>query len=359
MKRLLSVLLILVLILSMSACGEPAGSSSEPATESSAAISSSDASTAESSAAAASEPTVSDTVVRVAALKGPTAMGMVNMMEEDEAGNLYDFTLVSSPDEITPLISQGQVDIAAVPANLASVLYNKTEGDLEVLAINTLGVLYIVENGNTVTSVEDLRGKTIFASGKGATPEYALNYMLSQNGIDPETDVTIEYKSEHAECVSALTTTENAVAMLPEPFVTTAQSKNDQIQVVLDITQEWEKLTDDSGNPATLVTGVTIVKKEFLEAHPDLVAQYMQDAAASVEAVNASPSEAAALMEKYDIVTAAVAEKAIPKCNITFIAGEDMHTALAAYLQVLLEQNPQSVGGALPDENFYFTQIKS
>ena len=159
--------------------------------------------------------------VDIMALKGPTAMGLVEMMENSD----YNFSIVASVDEVSPKLLQGETDIAAIPANLASVLYNKTEGEIQVLAINTLGVLYIVENGETIQSAADLKGKTIYASGKGATPEYALNYILSSNGINPETDVTIEWKSEHSECVAALASQENSVAMLPQPFVTTAQAK--------------------------------------------------------------------------------------------------------------------------------------
>ena len=180
--------------------------------------------------------------MNVTALKGPTAMGMVKFMndceEETITDNNYNFSIAASIDEVTPKIVQGEIDIAAVPANVASVLYNNTEGGVKVLAINTLGVLYMVESGDTIHSAEDLRGKTIYASGKGATPEYALNYILEQNGIDPAKDVTIEWKSEHSECVAALNASENAIAMLPQPFVTTAQSKNSNLRVALDLTEE-------------------------------------------------------------------------------------------------------------------------
>ena len=196
------------------------------------------------------------TEVKVAALKGPTAMGMVKLMDDSDNGdtgaNQYTFTIAATPDEVTPQIVQGNVDIAAVPANLASVLYNKDGVNVSVLAVNTLGVLYIVENGETVQSVEDLKGRTIYASGKGATPEYALNYMLQANGIDPEKDVTIEYKSEHSECVAALAADEDAVAMLPQPFVTVAQTQNENIRVALDMTEEWQKAAEANGEEVHL-----------------------------------------------------------------------------------------------------------
>lgn len=201
--------------------------------------------------------------VNIMALKGPTAMGLVEMMENSD----YNFSIAASVDEVSPKLLQGETDIAAIPANLASVLYNKTEGDIQVLAINTLGVLYIVENGETIQSAADLKGKTIYASGKGATPEYALNYILSSNGINPETDVTIEWKSEHSECVAALASQENAVAMLPQPFVTTAQTKNPEIRTALDLTKEWDALQEGEEKKSSMITGVVVVRKEIGRAH--------------------------------------------------------------------------------------------
>ncbi len=291
--------------------------------------------------------------VNVIALKGPTAMGLVGFMDGAEAGRItdheYHFEIAAAADEVTPKLVQGQVDIAAVPANLASVLYNNTEGSVQVLAVNTLGVIYIVESGDTVSDISDLKGKTIYASGKGATPEYALNYILAQNGIDPEKDLTIEWKSEHAECLSALMAQENAIAMLPQPFVTTAQTKSDKIRVALDLTQEWDRLGTDSA----LLTGVVVARKEFVDANPAAVEAFMGHYAESVAFVNENVEDAAALIEKYDIVPAAVAKKAVPDCNIVFITGDEMKQKLSGYLRVLMQQNPKSVGGALPGDDFY------
>ncbi len=310
----------------------------------------------DTAAAGTEEDTAGGETIRVGALKGPTAMGMVKLMDDAEAGNTanqYEFTIAAAIDEITPKIVQGQFDIAAMPANVSSVLYNNTDGAVSVLAVNTLGVIYIVETGESVQSVADLKGKTIYASGKGATPEYALNYVLKQNGIDPEKDVTIEYKSEHAECAAALAEAENGIAMLPQPFVTTAQVKNDKIRIALDMTEEWEKVQTGEDKSA-LITGVVVVRNEFLQAHPEAVAAFMDEYKASTEYVTANVEEAAALIEKYDIVPAAVAQKALPYCNITFIEGEDMKTQLGGYLNTLFEQNADAVGGTLPDEGFYY-----
>jgi NitT/TauT family transport system substrate-binding protein len=300
----------------------------------------------------------SPTDVRVIALKGPTSMGMVELMDEAEAGpvdgNAYAFTIASAIDEVTPKIVRGDVDIAAVPANLASVLYNNTKGGIKVLAINTLGVLYIVESGDTVSSVEDLRGRTIYASGKGATPEYALNYILSQNGIDPQKDVVIEWKSEHAECVAALATAPNGIAMLPQPFVTTAMTKNPRIRIALDMTQLWDDLQERSSAPSTLVTGVVVGRASFIEQNPEAVASFLEQYAQSVSFVQRDIPRAAALIGKYDIIPAAIAQKALPYCNIVCITGSELQSKLSGYLSVLFERNPKSVGGALPLDDFYY-----
>lgn len=290
--------------------------------------------------------------VKIMALKGPTAMGMVEMMENSD----YDFSITASVDEVAPSLLQGKAEIAAIPANLASVLYNKTKGDIQVLAINTLGVLYLVENGETIQSVTDLKGKTIYASGKGATPEYALNYILSSNGINLETDVTIEWKSEHAECVAALANEEHGVAMLPQPFVTTAQAKNPQIRTALDFTREWDALQEGKEKKSSMITGVVVARKEFVEENPEEIQEFLKEYHTSVDYVNENVTDAAQLMEKYDIVSAAVAEKALPACNIVCIDGEEMEEKLSGYLEVLKTQNPQAVGGEIPNHDFYYIQ---
>lgn len=299
----------------------------------------------------ASDNTESASNIRITALSGPTAMGMTKLMEDSETeGYPYEFNIVSAVDEISPKVIKGDTDIFCVPANLASVLYNKTEGAIKVLAVNTLGVIYICENGNTVSDISDLKGKTLYASGKNATPEYALNYILNQNGIDPEKDLTVEWKSEHAECVAALLADENGVAMIPQPFVTSAQAQNDGINIVLDLTEEWNKLD----NGSAMITGVVAVRTEFAEENPDAVNGFLTRYAASVGYVNANVSEAALLVEKYGIIKAAVAEKAIPKCNIVCITAKDMKEKLSGYLKVLFEQVPEAVGGAVPDDGFYY-----
>ena len=289
--------------------------------------------------------------VNVAALKGPTAMGMVKMMADDAGAN-YNFNIHAAADEITPKLIQGQIDIAALPANLASVLYNRTEGKLQVIAVNTLGVLYIAERGQSVQNVADLRGKTIYSAGKGSTPEYALNYILSANGLDPQKDVNIEYKSEHSECLAAILNDVSAVAMLPQPFITTAMGKAPDVRMALDLTAEWDKLQEENGS--SMITGVVVARSEFTKENPQAVNAFLEAYAASVEYTNTDVSGAAKLVGEYGIVAAEVAEKALPYCNICCISGTAMAEKLSGYLAVLHAQNPESVGGKLPDAQFYY-----
>ena len=336
-KKLLSLALTLALALSLAGCGksDETGTGDQTETEEQA-----EEVTGESYA--------------IAALKGPTAMGLVKLMSDAEGGadlvNDYTFTLAASADEVSPLLMKGELDMACVPANLAAVLYQKTEGDIVTLAVNTLGVLYIVENGNAVESMADLKGKTIVASGKGSTPEYALRYLLTENGLDPDGDVIIDWKSEHSECVSALATGAATIAMLPQPFVTVAQSKIDGLRVALDLTEQWDALD----NGSALLTGVIVARREVVEQNPAAVDAFLKDYAESVEWVNANTADAAALIGEYGIVEAAVAEKALPYCNIVCITGAEMKDKLSGYLQVLADADASSVGGAMPEDDFYY-----
>ena len=295
------------------------------------------------------------TNIKIAGLKGPTSMGLVKIMEDNENGsaaNNYEFTIAGSADEITPKLTQGSLDIAAVPANLASVLYNNTDGAIEIIAINTLGVIYIVDKNEGITSLEDLKGQTIYATGKGSTPEYALRYILEENGIDPDNDVTIEWKTEPTEVVSTLAVEESGVAMLPQPYVTVAQTQIDGLEIAIDLNKEWDNLQNDS----LFITGVLVARKDFVEENQEAISAFLKEYQASTEYTNNNIEDAAALIEKFDIVSAAVAQKAIPYCNITFISGEEMKTAMNGYLEVLYEQNPASVGGTLPADDFYYAE---
>ena len=354
MKKLASLLLSAAMLLGLAACGGPASSTAA----SSEAASSEAASSAASSEAASSEAEAENTLsadgpVRIAGLKGPTTMGLVNLlpMQEDGSANLsYDLQLYGAADEIVPLLTKGELDMAAIPANLAATLYQKTEGAIQVMAVNTLGVLYVVEKGDTVQSVADLAGRTILSTGKGTTPEYVLRYILTRNGIDPDQDVTIEFYSEAAEVTAQMAVAEDAIAVLPQPYVTSASMQDDTLRVALDLTAEWEKVCDTQ-----LITGVTVVRTAYAEEHPDVVAAFLEDYAASAEAASADLDGTAALCEEQGVVAkAAIAKAALPACNIVCITGEAMKADVAGYAQVLYDADPAAVGGAIPDVGFYW-----
>lgn len=340
--KLISILLIIVSTLSLAGCSK-----------SNTTVSATEATTESTTSQDKSADTKTD--INIAVLKGPTAIGMVKLMSDSELGNTdnnYNFTISATADEIVPKIVKGELDIAAVPANLSSVLFNNTEGKISVAAINTLGVLYVVQSDSNeqINSIQDLKGKTILSTGKGTTPEYVLNYILSSNGIDPTNDINIEYKSESAEVVANLQASDTNIAVLPEPYVTTAKSKI-ELKTVLDLTKEWDNI-DSEGS---LITGVVIARNEFLNENKEAFNKFLEEYKSSTEFVNNDIEQSSTLVEKYGIVPSAdIAKKAIPNCNITFIEGNEMEQKLNGYLQILFNQNPKSIGGKLPDEKFYY-----
>lgn len=294
---------------------------------------------------------LADGQCRVGSLKGPTSMGLVNFMHDEETDDdpEYTFSMVTAADELVAQFSSDQVDIALLPANVASVLYNKTNGNVQVIDINTLGVLYLVTADDSISSVADLKGKTIYTTGKGQTPEYTLNYLLAANDLTAN-DVTIEFKSEATEVVSVLSQDPTAIGLLPQPFATVACQQNENLQMVCDLTSEWDAV----GN-GTLVTGVTVAKKSFIEANPKCIDEFLDEHEDSAEDAREDVEGTAELVASYGIIEKApVAAKALPKCNITYLDNEEMKTALSGYLQALYDQNPESVGGELPGDDFYY-----
>ena len=348
MKKILSLLLAFSLALSLAACG---GSASSAA--SSAAVSEAASSAAASEEEEAAAPLSVTEPLRIAGLKGPTTMGLVNLLSMEQAGTAamdYDLQLYGAADEIVPLLIKGELDMAAIPANLAATLYQKTSGGIQAVAVNTLGVLYVVEQGDTVHSMADLKGRTILSTGKGTTPEYVLRYLLTANGLDPDKDVDIQYYSEATEETAQMATTQDAIAVLPQPYVTAAGLKDDTLRVALDLTAEWDKVADTQ-----LITGVTVVRKAYAEEHPDVVAAFLADYAQSVNAANTDLDGTAALCEEQGVVAkAAIAKKALPNCNIVCLTGEELKADVSGYLQVLYDADPAAVGGTLPGEDFYW-----
>ena len=288
-----------------------------------------------------------DTEIRIAALKGPTGMGMVKLADKQNYPN-YTVSIEASPDALNPRIISGEVDVAAVPVNLASVLYNKLDGDISVLAVSTLGVLYVVEAGSEVNSLADLAGKTVYATGQGATPEYILNYLLDKNGVAGS--VEVNYVGEHAALATMLADGSAEIGMLPEPNVTSTLAGNDNLRIALNLTEEWNKVCSTE-----LVQGVVIARKSFVNEHPEAIEQFLREYEKSSAFVNENIDEAAKLIVDVGILgNVEIAKKAIPNCNISFSKGEAMHKAVEGMLAVLFEANPKSIGGKLPDKDFYY-----
>lgn len=288
-----------------------------------------------------------DTEIRIAALKGPTGMGMVKLADKQNYPN-YTVSIEASPDALNPRIISGEVDVAAVPVNLASVLYNKLDGDISVLAVSTLGVLYVLEAGSEVNSVADLAGRTVYATGQGATPEYILNYLLDKNGVSGS--VEVNYVGEHAALATMLADGSAGIGMLPEPNVTSTLAGNDNLRIALNLTEEWNKVCSTE-----LVQGVVIARKSFVNEHPEAIEQFLREYEKSSAFANENIDEAAKLIVDAGILgNVEIAKKAIPNCNISFSKGEAMHKAVEGMLTVLFEANPKSIGGKLPDKDFYY-----
>ena len=303
--------------------------------------------------AAPEQDTVLDNVtVRVGSLSGPTTIGIVNLMDEVSAegyeGTDYDFTMSTQPDEIAASLNAGNIDIALIPANLASVLYNRTGGGISVIDINTYGVLYCITADESITSVSDLSGRTVITTGQGATPEYAMNYLLAQYGV---TDCTLDFKTEGAEVIASLQEDPSQTAILPQPAATAACVQIEGFSPAFSLDEAWTEVTSDS----RLVTGVTVARNEFIEEHPQAVAAFLADHAASVLAASEDVEKTAQLVVDLGIIGAVpVAQRAIPLCNIACVTGEQMRSDLEGYLTTLYESDPQSVGGALPADDFYY-----
>ena len=347
LKQLLAGVTALALGLSLAACGADSSSaaqeSSRPAAEATAEPEATPEQTEET-------PETAGAALRIAGLKGPTTMGLCNLIADSEGSGRYDFTMYGAADEIVPLLVKGELDAAAIPANLAATLYQRTEGAVQVACINTLGVLYVVENGDTIQSVADLKGQTIWTTGQGTTPEYVLRYVLTQNGLDPDTDVDIQWASEATEALAHVQAGEATIAMLPQPFVTSALNQVEGLRVALDMNTEWEAVAGSK-----LVTGVLVARTDAIQRDPAAFEQFLADYAASVEAANTDLEGTAALCEEYGIVAkAALAQQALPECNIVFETGDEMKADLVNYFQVLYDADPASVGGAMPDDAFYY-----
>ena len=331
-KSLVSLLLALTLALSLTACGTQANTEPE-----------------------LPDDTPTPAEVNLYVLSGPTGIGAMNLWAAADAGetqNTYHITMPGANDEVVAAISNGDADIAAVATNLAATLYNTTSGGVTVLAVNTLGVLSLLGNGQEVATIADLAGKTIYAPGQGANPEYILRYVLTGNGLDPDKDVTIQFVGEGSELLTVWQTDPEAIIMAPQPVATSILMQNENAVTLFNMTDEWDKV---SGGDSTLMMGCVIVRNEFLQENPGAVALFLQEYAASIEKAQSDVEGTAALCEQYGLIPkAALAKAAIPSCGLTFVTGAEMKSALSGYLQVMFDADPKSVGGAMPGDDFYY-----
>ena len=333
-RAIVSLLLALTLALSLTACGGQTNSEpKQPDTQ--------------------EELTAAE--INLYVLSGPTGIGAMNLWAASDAGetkNTYHITMPGANDEVVAALSKGDADIAAVATNLAATLYNKTEGSVTVLAVNTLGVLSLLSNGQEVNAVSDLKGKTIYAPGQGANPEYILRYVLTGNGLDPDKDVTLQFVGEGSELLTVWQSDPEAIILAPQPVATSILMQNENARTLFDMTEEWDKI---AGGDSTLMMGCVIVRNEFLQANPGAVELFLQEYAASIEKAQSDVEGTAALCQQYGLIPkAALAQKTIPSCGLTFVTGAEMKTGLSGYLQVMFDANPKSVGGALPGDNFYY-----
>ena len=333
-RAIVSLLLALTLALSLTACGGQANSEPEqPETQ--------------------EEQTAAE--INLYVLSGPTGIGAMNLWAASDAGetkNTYHITMPGANDEVVAALSKGDADIAAVATNLAATLYNKTDGGVTVLAVNTLGVLSLLSNGQEAATVSDLKGKTIYAPGQGANPEYILRYVLTGNSLDPDKDVTLQFVGEGSELLTVWQSDPEAVILAPQPVATSILMQNENAKTLFDMTEEWDKI---AGDDSTLMMGCVIVRNEFLQANPGAVELFLQEYAASIEKARSDVEGTAVLCEQYGLIPkAALAQKAIPSCGLTFVTGAEMKTGLSGYLQVMFDANPKSVGGALPGDDFYY-----
>ena len=335
-KRMISLMMCLVMALGLCACGKPAGGSSSSAPE-----------------VSQSQPeTTPGQQVNVMVMTGPTGVGAAQMMAANAlaAAPTYNFTAVAANDEVAPALAKGEVDIACIATPVAANLYNKN-GGITVLAVNTLGVLYIMEKGNTVTDVASLKGKTIYATGQGANPEFVIDHLLTQNGVDPDKDVDIQWMTAQ-EVTAKMVQSADGVCLLPVPAATALMIKDTGVREALNVSTEWDKISE-----SPLVMGCVVARNAFMQEHPELVEQFLSDYEKSINFIKdeANLSVAAEMVAAQGIAAnAAIAAKAIPQCNLIFMAGADMRNAIQSYYEVLFTANPASIGGGNPDDEFYY-----
>lgn len=293
--------------------------------------------------------------ISVMVLNGTTGFGAAKLIDDSKNGTAalnYKFSVESDASAVNAALINGSVDIAALPTNAAAVVYNKTQGGVKVAAVNTLGVLYVVENGDTVKSFSDLKGKTLYVPGQGSNPEYITAYLCEKNGLKVGEDITLDFTyNAPADLRTAVASGKVELAVLPEPMVTIAKSANDKLNTALDLTAEWDKVAQKD----SLMQGCIVVSKKFAEENPNELNKFLEEYSASVTFVNENPKEASEMIAEHGIFEkAAVAQKAIPGCNLCYISGDSMKKSLSTFFNIMFDADSKSVGGAVPSDDIYY-----
>ena len=326
LKRIIALMLAAAMLFSFAACGENGGTPSDETTT----------------------DYVREVKTKVAVLNGPTGLGLAKLAADRSYA--YEVEQFSDPQEIVPLLTKGEVDIAALPVNLAANLYKKTNGGIKILAVNTLGVLYCLEKGKTIKDFAELKGKTIYATGQGSTPEYIINHVLTQKGLVPGKDVTIEYKTAHNELATLAIEGKVDFCILPEPFATKVLVQNSEYYKLIDFTKSWNEENEEQ-----LVQGVVVARTDYINENPDIITEFMNFNEVSVNYLSANPESASVfLADNGYFESAEFAYTVLPFCNIVFMEGEEMKTAVKAMYEVLYAADPKSVGGSIPDDGIFY-----
>lgn len=341
MKKLFTIFILMISLLSLTSC------SSDKKTEPLYEISD------DKFADMEEDVTLEKINITIGALRGTTLMGLAQLMKnnsEDMAANIYSFDIANTPDEIITSMMNGDIDVASVPPNIASILYNKSNGKVQVAAIDSLGAMYIVTEGKSVKSFMDLKGKTLYMSGEGTTTEYVLNYLLDKNDIDLYKDITVVYKSTEEDVLDMVSETKDAIGLLSEPYATMAIERNNKLKKVLDINGEWLNIDEDS----SLISGVLVARKEFIEKNEPSFIAFLDEYAESVEYTNANIEDVSFILDEFQILEADIAQKVIPFCNIIYFDEDIMEEKIETFLKIIFEQDASSIGGSLPEKEFYY-----
>jgi NitT/TauT family transport system substrate-binding protein len=291
-------------------------------------------------------------VVVVESLRGPTGLGIAKLAGDNPIlpGDFdVEYRFSSAPDVTVSNVLSGEADIAALPTNVAARLYSAGV-PYRILAVNTLGVLYIVSTDPAIEDLGDLEGRELLVSGRGANPDIILRALLEGRGIDPDEDLAIRY-ANHTEAAQLLLSGREQSALLPEPFVTRVLQQSPGARIAVDIQEEWQR---QLGAGSTIGLGCIVVHNRLVEEEPAFVATFLEEYLASVEWVRSNPEQAGPIVEELGVgFTAEEAREAIPRANLVGLFGVEAYRAIDPYFRALYAFDPASLGGSLPGQDLF------